>query len=155
MKPKLQISWEKSTPPADLNEADIIEAGVVYLEALGLDGVLVNLLLASDATLADLNQRFRQKPQPTDVLSWRYADDPQDDLLEEDPVYGEIAISLDKVRAQARENGWDDRTELLRLLAHGCTHLAGYDHETPPEEKEMRGIEIRLLGKTGLTDLYP
>ena len=155
--PKLLISWEKNAPHAELQEDDIASAGQVYLTALGLQDVVVNLLLAGDETLADLNLRFRDKDGPTDVLSWIYADDPDSDepWADPEPLYGEIAISLDQVQTQAAENGWDLRTELLRLLAHGCTHLAGYDHETAPEEREMRAIEIRLLEKTGLTGIYP
>jgi len=156
----IQLTWESDAPLEGLDEADIEQAGALYLKGLGLTGVVVNLFLAGDETLAQLNEQFRGKPTPTDVLSWSYGTSPESSNapdssdLEED-LFGEIAISLNQATLQAQENGWDLRTELLRLLAHGCTHLAGYDHETVDEEREMREIEIRLLAESGLTGLYP
>jgi probable rRNA maturation factor len=68
---------------------------------------------------------------------------------------GDLALSLDRARAQAQDNGWPLQTELLRVLAHGCAHLAGYDHRTAAEERLMRGVEEALLEKVGLRGLYP
>ena len=88
---------------------------------------------------------------PTDILSWSY--------FEEDPdaeLIGELMVSLDRIRTQAAENGWDIRTELVRLLAHGCVHLAGWNHERSEEEaQEMLKLEIQLLHRAGFEKLYP
>jgi probable rRNA maturation factor len=74
---------------------------------------------------------------------------------EEAVPLGDLALSLDRARAQAQDNGWPLQTELLRVLAHGCAHLAGYDHRTTAEERLMRGVEEALLEKVGLRGLYP
>jgi probable rRNA maturation factor len=71
------------------------------------------------------------------------------------PLLGELALSLERAAAQAAENGWSLRTEVLRLLAHGCAHVAGYDHESEAEEREMKALEVRLLDALGLRGLYP
>ena len=71
------------------------------------------------------------------------------------PLLGELALSLERAAAQAAENGWDLRTEVLRLLAHGCAHVAGFDHETAAQERVMQALEVRLLAGVGLRDLYP
>lgn len=125
-----------------------------FLKVLDLKGKMVNVLFADDAVLQSLNQRFRGLNRPTDVLSWCYAEEP-DALRAEGGLLGEIALSGDRIRSQAKENGWDDRTELLRLLAHGCAHLAGYEHQTPEEEKRMKGMEVKMLEEIGLAAIYP
>ena len=59
---------------------------------------------------------------------------------------GDLVVSGERVKEQAAENGWDFDTELIRLLAHGCAHLAGWDHERSAEEaREMLELEIYLL----------
>lgn len=65
-------------------------------------------------------------------------------------------LSLETATKQALHNGWDLRTEVLRLLAHGCAHLVGYDHErSKEEERRMLKIEKELLAHIGLPHLYP
>lgn len=153
--PLIHISFQDD-PPADL-EVDALEPALtqflIYLSrtheyAGGVadagDARDVNLLLADDATLAELNGRFRDNPKPTDILSWSY----------EGEIFGEMALSLERARTQAKENGWNLTTEVLRLLAHGMAHLAGYDHQTPAEDKVMRELEESLLAEIGLTGLY-
>lgn len=126
------------------------EALARFLRALGHPGAGLSLLFAGDDRLRDLNFKYRGKELPTDVLSWRYGEAGGGAGL-----LGELAVSLDRARAQARENGWDLRTEVLRLMAHGCAHLAGYDHETATEEREMKAVETGLLAAVGLREIYP
>ena len=60
-----------------------------------------------------------------------------------------------QVIKQASENGWDFETELIRLLAHGCSHIAGWDHEgSKKQESEMLELEIQLLKGVGLKNIY-
>ena len=149
-KARVNISWQSGEPPPELSEADLRKAVAGFLGALGHGDAGVNLLLADDKLLRELNTRYRGRAAPTDILSWSYLDD------ESEPgLLGEMALSLERGRAQARENGWDLRTEVLRLLAHGCAHLAGYDHESEAGEKEMREVEIGMLAAAGLKNLYP
>src|SRR4051794_20264369 len=88
-----------------------------------------------------LNRRWRGKDAPTDVLSFP---------LEERGALGDVAISLDTARRQAREGGWPLSVELRRLLAHGILHCRGYDHGTPREALRMARAERRLLGTEGM-----
>ncbi len=146
---RIQINWIPSGPPPDLDAAALGRALGLFLRGLGHGSRGVSVLLADDATLAGLNRAYRGRDAPTDVLSWSYRDD------EAVPgLLGDLAVSLERVRAQARVNGWDAQTELLRLLAHGCAHLAGYDHATPDEDRVMRDVEIALLDAVGLGHLY-
>jgi len=66
-----------------------------------------------------------------------------------------LIVSAERVRQQSVENGWDFETELIRLLAHGCAHLAGLDHESSKDEaREMLEVEIELLKEVDLTNIY-
>lgn len=158
--PKIAISWENGAPPAELDEGELRRALALFVNGLGRGEAEISLLMAGDATLAGLNERFRGVAAATDILSWNYRATGAGPALDgETPagpaLEGELALSLARARSQARANGWDLRTEVLRLLAHGCAHLAGYDHQTASGEREMRAVEIALLAKTGLRDLYP
>ena len=111
----------------------------------------LSVYITDDAEIRVKNQKERGLNHPTDILSWSY--------FEEDPdaeLIGELMVSLDRIRTQAAENGWDIRTELVRLLAHGCVHLAGWNHERSEEEaQEMLKLEIQLLHRAGFEKLYP
>ncbi len=93
----------------------------------------VTCLITTDAELRRLNRQFRGKNYATDVLSF-----PPD----------EMAISLDRAAAQARELGHSLDAELRILMLHGLLHLAGMDHEN--DSGEMRRAETRWRKKLGL-----
>jgi probable rRNA maturation factor len=101
----------------------------------------VSLSLVSDREMRVLNREWRGKDQTTDVLSFP---------MEEDGHLGDVVISLEVARRQAREGGWPLSMELRRLLAHGLLHCAGHDHERPADAARMRRAERRLLGERGM-----
>lgn len=106
--------------------------------AVGLRGE-VNIRIASNRELQELNRRFRKKNQPTDVLSFP---------SETPRLAGDIAISGEIAAANAAEMGHSSQTELKVLILHGLLHLAGYDHEA--DNGEMRTREGSLRRKLGL-----
>ena len=121
----------------------------------------ISILITNDAEIQKLNKQFRKKDYPTDILSWSY-DMGEGEIfgpeLKESQgkhIAGELAVSAERVSKQASENGWDFETELIRLLAHGCAHLAGWDHEeSGKQEREMLELEIQLLKEAGLKNIY-
>jgi probable rRNA maturation factor len=90
-------------------------------------------LITTDRELRVLNRRFRGKDYATDVLSFPPSD---------------IAISLDRARAQAFEHGHSVNDELKVLMLHGILHLTGMDHET--DSGEMVRAEARWRRMLGL-----
>jgi|SRR6185312_13890271 len=96
-------------------------------------------LITGDAEIRSLNRRFRGKDSATDVLSF-----PSD---EKDPI-GDIAISLARARAQAKQCGHSTEEEICILLLHGLLHLLGMDHET--DEGAMARAELRWRRKLDL-----
>jgi len=96
-------------------------------------------LFTNDAELRGLNRRFRGKNKATDVLSFPSA-------VEES--LGDIAISLDRAREQARDFGHRVGDELRILMLHGVLHLVGMDHEA--DSGEMARAEVAWRKKLGL-----
>ena len=93
----------------------------------------------TDPAIRELNRRYRNRDTPTDVLSFPLADEVCPDLL------GDVVISVDTLRRQARQCKRSVADELLRLLIHGILHLLGYDHEvSPAEAKRMRKAEREM-----------
>ena len=112
---------------------------------LGRPRATVSLVLTGDEEIRALNRDYREVDRPTDVLSFPLADaaglaDPTRGVF-----LGEIYISLDTARRQARAARRPFGREVAHLALHGLLHLLGHDHATPSERRTMAGIEARLL----------
>lgn len=99
----------------------------------------VEVALVDDATIARLNRRFLGHRGPTDVLTFPAGP------RAGDRVVGEIVISVDQARRQAREAGWGLAQELALLVVHGVLHLGGYDDRTAAQARRMRRAEAAVL----------
>ncbi len=97
-------------------------------------------LIAGDTQLRGLNRQFLGKNYATDVLSFP-SGSPQGSL-------GDVAISLDRAREQAREQGHTLSLEVKVLMLHGVLHLLGLDHER--DRGTMRRVEIQWRRKLAL-----
>ena len=130
-------------------EASLQAQGHTLLCALGRPESELSVVLCTDAFIQPLNRDWRGKDAPTDVLS--FAQQEGDGLLADDPVLGDLVISLETADRQATELGHPLATELTVLLVHGLLHLVGHDHESNDEDAgTMRREEQRLLGRVGL-----
>jgi len=115
------------------------------LRTLGFPRATVSLVITTDEHLRALNRDFLEIDRPTDVLSFPLAE--PGDLEDQDCelFLGEIYISLETARAQAREARRPLAREIAHLVVHGLLHLLGHDHATPAERLRMRAEESRLL----------
>jgi len=116
-------------------------------EELGFAPESVTIQLISDKTMARLNLAFRNHEGPTDVLSFP-ANGARPFLRAQ--YVGDIAISPETARRNARRYSRSLAAELKILLLHGMIHLAGYDHET--DRGEMDRLERRLRKKLGVSE---
>jgi probable rRNA maturation factor len=116
-------------------------AAPAMLRRLRIGGEL-SVALVRDAAIRRLNREWRREDRATDVLS--FPQEARSGLL------GDVVISLDTARRQARQGGWSIAAELRRLLAHGLLHCLGHDHERPEEARRMASAERRLLGRAGM-----
>ncbi|WP_353894356.1 rRNA maturation RNase YbeY [Proteinivorax hydrogeniformans] len=103
----------------------------------------VNIIFVDNPFIKHLNEKFRGKDKPTDVLSFPLETGLDDEFL------GEIYISLDKAREQAKKYGHSLDREVVFLAIHGLLHLAGYEHDEAPNPK-MREKEEKVLEELGL-----
>ena len=105
----------------------------------------LEVVLTNDEEIHRLNREYRQKDQPTDVLSFAWSESDTAFPGEED-LLGQIIISVETAERQAEEYGHTLERELAFLAVHGLLHLSGYDHELgPEEEKIMRAREEEIL----------
>jgi len=126
-------------PPATLRQRSITNFARL-LERDVAKGRAFDTLITGDAELRRLNSNFRGKDYATDVLSFPSGED--------GTFLGDIAISLGRARAQAREFGHPIEHEVQILMLHGVLHLMGYDHES--DTGAMARAEKRWRGKLGL-----
>ena len=100
-------------------------AAVKLLKLLKQDRAELSVALIGNAEMRKLNTRYRKKGYPTDVLSFAAARDIPAGVR----LLGDVIISVDKAKEQARERGRSLDEEMTTLLIHGVLHLLGYDHE--------------------------
>jgi probable rRNA maturation factor len=122
---------------------------------LGLEKASLTVCLVSDAEIARMNQTFRKKKGPTDVLSFPTSARRRpvrlrrgSKTIKNGEYLGDIAISPETARRYAKKNGRKLSSELQVLILHGLLHLLGYDHET--DGGEMDRIERKLRIRLGL-----
>lgn len=106
------------------------------------------MLLTDDATIQELNRTYRGLDRPTDVLS--FAQREGEGSRPDDPVLGDIVISVERAEEQAGAYGHSLAREVGFLAVHGCLHLLGWDHEEPADEAAMMAKTEEILGAIGL-----
>jgi len=136
------------------------------LSALELDLVRteVAVLGCDDLHITTLNADFRDKPTPTNVLSWPETDlapDTEGDLPPPPKPapdgtisLGDIAISYDTCTREADEQNKPLADHVTHLIVHGTLHLLGYDHIRDRDATRMEALEVEILGNLGVPDPY-
>jgi probable rRNA maturation factor len=117
-------------------------------QAEGKSGA-VSLLLGDDAAVAHLNQQFRGKQGPTNVLSF-----PPAPGTAAPGFLGDIALAAETIVEQAQFQGKRFEHHAAHLAVHGFLHLIGYDHERPADAEAMEERERAILASLGIEDPY-
>jgi len=104
-------------------------------EMEGYDGGEISIAFVNNEKIKELNNKFRNINEETDVLSF-----PMDE-----EILGDIIISAEKALTQSKDYGHSFKREICYLVTHGILHLLGYDHKTDGEKTEMRKKEERIL----------
>ena len=97
---------------------------------------LLNVVICDNQMIKEYNKTYRNIDRETDVLSF-----PSD----EEGELGDILISIDKAKTQAKEYGHSLKRELSFLLCHGILHCLGFDHMTKEEEEVMFSLQEKIL----------
>lgn len=150
-----------------INETDVkipkslFEGKILRLEKIPGAGILENisasryvkknngtieLILVDDKKIQELNKKYRGKNKATDVISFAYLDIVDFKKEMGDLIIGDIFISVDTAKRQAKENGHSLKRELEILFVHGLLHCFGFDHKNMKQEKEMESMARKVLG---------
>ncbi|MEO1888493.1 MAG: rRNA maturation RNase YbeY [Cycloclasticus sp.] len=111
--------------------------------------------VVDEAESAELNETYRQKKGPTNVLSFPF-EMPQglpSDAITDD-ILGDLVICAPVVVKEAKEQGKPVLAHWAHMVVHGCLHLQGYDHINDDDAKAMEAMEIDLLSRIGITNPY-
>ena len=109
-----------------------------------------SVIIVDNKKIHEINKEYRGIDRPTDVISFALEDNEEIEF-DHYRVLGDIYISIDKVREQAREYGHSEKRELAFLTVHGFLHLLGYDHMKPEDEKVMFARQEEILNGFGIT----
>ena len=114
---------------------------------------VVTVRLVGDAESADLNQRFRARSGPTNVLSFPSDTDwmaPGDD----EPEIGDVVVCVPQVQPEAAAQDKTYEKHLAHIIVHGMMHLLGHDHMERIQAERMEAAERRVLAQFGIADPY-
>ncbi len=136
------------TGPPDGVDASRLDAALTkrragkILRQLQRNDSELSIAFVGDEEMRELNRSYRGRDCPTDVLSFSLVEGECADFRS--GLLGDVVISIDTARRQARSRHRSLNDEVTRLLIHGVLHLLGHDHEGSEEERKMRAEERRL-----------
>ena len=115
-------------------------------DLLQLEAFDLGVYIVRAPEMARLNKTFLQHEGSTDVITFDYAEKPPFAIHHlSSSLHGEIFISIDDARAQARQFRTSCQSELARYVIHGVLHLRGFDDLRPAARRKMKREENRLL----------
>jgi probable rRNA maturation factor len=144
---RVSIACPQETVPIDRGQIRQIVRTV--LEGEGIREGEISVAFVDNATIHQLNKRYLNHDEPTDVLSFPLSEPNERRLA------GELVIGAEVARDEATERGHDVAAELGLYVIHGLLHLCGFDDKTEANAKEMRTRERHYLRETGLPDIAP
>lgn len=103
----------------------------------------MQVIFVDNIQIHEMNKTYRNVDKPTDVISF-----PNDEV--EDDSLGDIFISIDQAKLQAKDYGHSIEREIGFLAVHGYLHLIGYDHDTVENEAKMFKLQETILNKANL-----
>ena len=117
---------------------------LTVLELVGQSQAELSVALVNNREIRKLNAKYRQKDYPTDVLSFAAANGLPIDVR----LLGDVVISVEKAKEQAKQRGRTLNQETVTLLIHGILHLLGYDHERSAKDARTMGRLEKKIYRT-------
>jgi probable rRNA maturation factor len=133
-------------------EPDIQNAILAVLGSEGIEAGELTILLTDRETIKELNQRYMDQDQATDVLAFTSGElNPESGQI----YLGDVAISIPVAEEQASQRGHPLLAELVLLVVHGMLHLLGYDHTEQEDRERMFKLQAELLQELGYAGVEP
>lgn len=146
----IQHAAEKSSSPS---AAKLRKWAMLALKHERTAGEMT-IRLVDTATIASMNQTYRNKNKPTNVLSFPFDPEIEAPINAEMPYIGDIAICAEIVNREAITQHKDIDAHWTHIVVHGVLHLLGYDHEVEQEAVQMETVEKKILAALGVADPY-
>jgi probable rRNA maturation factor len=150
---RVEVSVEETPLPAWTEASE--QFTLKILKEIGRDGWDVSMLFCNDAFIRSLNLRYRQRDEPTDILSFPMGETLKGEDGELRYLSGDIVISLESWVENARSFNIPPDEELRRLLIHGILHLDGMDHQTNAASEPMLRLQEEILQKLSGEHILP
>ena len=128
-----------------INTENVAWFGEQVLKSLGRDGASVSLVVTDNLEIQGYNREYLGRDRPTNVISFPMN---EGEALAGDASYlGDVILSVDEARDEAKKFGYLPDEMLLLYLIHGILHLSGYNHEGVSEEKaqEMESKQMEIF----------
>ncbi|WP_426027355.1 rRNA maturation RNase YbeY [Brevundimonas sp. TWP2-3-4b2] len=146
----IEVEIEDAAWSAALPEATALVERAATAALGRVEGDLV-VLLTDNATVGDLNSRFRDKDGPTNVLSFPAA---EMTIPGHSPHLGDLVLAYGICAEEAAAQGKTLSNHLSHLTVHGVLHLLGRDHMAEDEAEAMEAEERSILASLGVPDPY-
>lgn len=116
-----------------------------WAKAVYGDAATVTMRFVDAEESQHLNDTYRGKNKPTNVLSFPY---------EDEPLMGDIVFCPTVIYAEAKAQHKTETAHMAHLVVHGMLHLMGYDHLNDRDAKEMESLETEIMADLGFADPY-
>lgn len=134
----------------EIEEIDMLDGLTKYMiEYMKIDDAVFSIIFVDNKKIREINKTYRNIDRETDVISFALEDDKtfNTDAFR---FLGDIYISIDKAKEQAKEYGHSLKREIAFLSVHGFLHLLGYDHMTKEDEEVMFNLQEEILDSYGI-----
>lgn len=112
--------------------------------------VEITVRVVDEEEMAGLNEQYRKKHGPTNVLSFPAGIEDEEQRM----LLGDIILCADVVRREAEQQEKSLEAHFAHMLVHGVLHLEGHNHLEADEAKEMETLEIYVMSELGFPDPY-
>jgi len=114
------------------------------LKIMNITNAFLSVVIVSNSEIHKINKIYRKIDKETDVISFAF-EETEGITPAGIRILGEIYISVDKAKEQARIYGHSLEREVSYLSVHGLLHLLGYDHIKETDKQKMRALEEKIL----------
>ena len=154
--PPFELAVQYAEDAAELPSHADLQAWVQAVHAaIGGRRGEVTVRFVGEAEMAELNGKYRGKPQPTNVLSFDYRGDGTDAAVAAaDELLGDVLVCVPVVQREAAAMNIPPAARYAHLVVHGVLHLAGYRHDGDEVAAAMETLEAQILRQFNIEDPY-
>ena len=134
------LEWNKNFPSYKKCISNSVSQIFKKVKFSSNNEMFVSFLLTSNSEIKLLNQRYRNKNKPTNVLSF-----PMHEQIENKNYLGDVVIACEKIIDESSEQNIKKYEYLSKMTIHGVLHLLGYKHDTESQFNKMNSIEKKIL----------